>query len=322
MLKNWMLVLIGGIGFLIIGAFGLKSLKEQKLNTPIPRIEPQDSLNVKAGSSRLENYRREMEEIQEQHVRKQLAMEKIIAMDFGATRVEGKEREVPEEILKEERKKKVHKQKAGPERGRDKPKVPSQKKNNGVPVTAPIEEVIEKEDTVINPFYTIKADAPFNGENSQEDTGLDTFFKAIVDGDQKLLNNSTVRLRLLEEVRIGEYVFPRNTLINGRLSSGGEGRIKIRISSIRNQPVKMRVYDQDFQEGVAYTMEEPLPASLEESRDQALDQLLFSVPYGGVFSGVAEAGRRMLQKNRRSKPLYLADGYPLYISFEKNNFKR
>ena len=61
-------------------------------------------------------------------------------------------------------------------------------------------------------FHTAVGEAP-------KQTARNTI-KACVHGDQTITCGQSVRLRLLEAMRVGKYVLPRNTLITG------EGSIK------------------------------------------------------------------------------------------------
>ena len=58
------------------------------------------------------------------------------------------------------------------------------------------------------------------GEASKQ-TARNTI-KACVHGDQTIISGQSVRLRLLEAMRVGKYVLPRNTLITGEGSIKGE----------------------------------------------------------------------------------------------------
>ena len=57
--------------------------------------------------------------------------------------------------------------------------------------------------------------------------------KACVHGDQTIISGQSVRLRLLEDMRVGKYVLPRNTLITGEGSIKGE-RLDIEILQVES----------------------------------------------------------------------------------------
>ncbi|EMR02302.1 conjugative transposon protein TraM [Cesiribacter andamanensis] len=311
--RHWLPLSAGLLGLLLLGALALGSIKRFKATTPIASIDPDTPPSGQPSPSRLDRYRKELEEMNRQHARRQRSLETIISMDFGsmgrdespaeperepvahapAEREEPMDRTLPEaapSIARPDltaRRTQVMKPQPQPSAGH--PKAPAE------------------------PFQTLRVNEP-EGEVPHQQQA---FYSALVHGDQKLLPNATLCLRLQEEMAIGKHRFPRNTLLYGKLSAaGGGGRLKVRIGSIGTVPLRLQVYDQDYLPGIAYLQEEPLPSALAESRDDALDQMLYSVPYGGVASGLAGLGRNLLRKNRRGKTIFLADGYPLFVAPE------
>ena len=86
--------------------------------------------------------------------------------------------------------------------------------------------------------------------------------KACVHGDQTITSGQSVRLRLLEDMRVGKYVLPRNTLITGEGNIKGE-RLDIEILQVEYNgtiiPVELTVHDNDGQAGIF------IPGSMEAS---------------------------------------------------------
>lgn len=74
-------------------------------------------------------------------------------------------------------------------------------------------------------FHTAVGEAP-------KQTARNTI-KACVHGDQTIISGQSVRLRLLEAMRVGKYVLPRNTLITGEGSIKGE-RLDIEILQVEH----------------------------------------------------------------------------------------
>ena len=168
-----------------------------------------------------------------------------------------------------------------------------------------------------NGFYTIKADiANSQGTDSLSGTKIN-FFNAVVNGDQKLIGNAILSLRLTEAATVNGHTFPRNTLVYGRASGGMGGRIKVRVTRIQTVPVVLAVFDNDYQEGIAYLSNEPVSTALADTRDGAVDEVLNAIPYGGVASGLADLGKSIVRKSRKAKPVFLADGYPVFIALEQ-----
>lgn len=76
---------------------------------------------------------------------------------------------------------------------------------------------------------------------------------ACVHDDQTLIDGQSVRLRLLEQMKAGKMVVPRNTIITGAVKIQGE-RLEITINSLEYGgtilPVDLLVYDTDGQQGI------------------------------------------------------------------------
>ena len=76
---------------------------------------------------------------------------------------------------------------------------------------------------------------------------------ACVQGDQTVTDGQTVRLRLLEPMRVSGRIVPRNATLVGAARLQGE-RLEIGIISLEHQgniiPVELEVYDSDGQAGI------------------------------------------------------------------------
>ena len=87
---------------------------------------------------------------------------------------------------------------------------------------------------------------------AEETTGKNTI-AACVQGDQTLTDGQTVKLRLLEPMRVSGRVIPRNTLLVGAARLQGE-RLGIGITSLEplghSPPEELEVYDSDGQAGI------------------------------------------------------------------------
>lgn len=83
-----------------------------------------------------------------------------------------------------------------------------------------------------------------------------------VHGDQTVISGQSVRLRLLEPMRVGRHELPRNSLITGDCRIQGE-RMDITISQVEYSgniiPVELAVYDNDGQPGIF------IPGSMERT---------------------------------------------------------
>ena len=152
-----------------------------------------------------------------------------------------------------------------------------------------------------------------------------------VHGDQTVLNGQSVRLRLLEPMRAGNTLLPRNTLVTGTGRIQGD-RLGIGIVSLEYGgliiPVELTVYDSDGQEGiyipnsaevsaakeVAANLGQNLGTSISITNQSAGDQLLSDLGKGAI-QGVSQ----YVSKKLREEKVHLKSGYTLMLSQKKNN---
>ena len=149
--------------------------------------------------------------------------------------------------------------------------------------------------------------------------------KACVHGDQTIISGQSVRLRLLEDMRVGKYVLPRNTLITGEGSIKGE-RLDIEILQVEFGgtiiPVELTVHDNDGQAGIfipgsmeasaakemAANLGQNLGTSISITNQSAGDQLLSEVGRGAI-QGVSQ----YISKKMREEKVHLKSGYTLML---------
>ena len=166
-------------------------------------------------------------------------------------------------------------------------------------------------------FHTAVGEAP-------KQTARNTI-KACVHGDQTIISGQSVRLRLLEAMRVGKYVLPRNTLITGEGSIKGE-RLDIEILQVEHNgtiiPVELTVHDNDGQAGIfipgsmeasaakemAANLGQNLGTSISITNQSAGDQLLYEVGRGAI-QGVSQ----YISKKMREEKVHLKSGYTLML---------
>lgn len=166
-------------------------------------------------------------------------------------------------------------------------------------------------------FHTAVGEAP-------KQTARNTI-KACVHGDQTITSGQSVRLRLLEAMRVGKYVLPRNTLITGESSIKGE-RLDIEILQVEHNgtiiPVELTVHDNDGQAGIfipgsmeasaakemAANLGQNLGTSISITNQSAGDQLLSEVGRGAI-QGVSQ----YISKKMREEKVHLKSGYTLML---------
>ena len=166
-------------------------------------------------------------------------------------------------------------------------------------------------------FHTAVGEAPKQAARNT--------IKACVHGDQTITSGQSVRLRLLEAMRVGKYVLPRNTLITGEGSIKGE-RLDIEIHQVEHNgtiiPVELTVHDNDGQAGIfipgsmeasaakemAANLGQNLGTSISITNQSAGDQLLSEVGRGAI-QGVSQ----YISKKMREEKVHLKSGYTLML---------
>lgn len=161
------------------------------------------------------------------------------------------------------------------------------------------------------------------GETGNQ-TGRNTV-RACVHGDQTIVSGQSVRLRLLEPMRVGSHVLPRNSLLTGEGRIQGE-RLGIEIMQVEHGgtviPVELTVLDNDGQEGifipgsmeasaakeVAANLGQNLGTSISITNQSAGDQLLSELGRGAI-QGVSQ----YISKKLREEKAHLKAGYTLLL---------
>lgn len=154
--------------------------------------------------------------------------------------------------------------------------------------------------------------------------------RACVHGDQTITSGQSVRLRLLEPMRVGRYVLARNSLLTGEGRIQGE-RLGIGIMQVEHDgiiiPVELAVYDNDGQEGifipgsmeasaakeVAANLGQNLGTSISITNQSAGDQLLSELGRGAI-QGVSQ----YISRKMREEKVHLKSGYTLML-YQNNN---
>lgn len=151
---------------------------------------------------------------------------------------------------------------------------------------------------------------------------------ACVQGDQTVTDGQTVRLRLLEPMRVSGRTIPRNTTLVGTARLQGE-RLEIGIGLLEYQgniiPVELAVYDSDGQAGIfvpgsmetdaakeiGANMGSSLGSSINISTDAGAQ--LASDLGKGVIQGVSQ----YISKRMRTVRVHLKSGYRVLLYQEK-----
>lgn len=168
-------------------------------------------------------------------------------------------------------------------------------------------------------FHTAVGTAEVPGKNT---------IAACVQGDQTITDGQTVKLRLLEPMRVSGRTVPRNATLVGSARLQGE-RLEIGITSLEHQgniiPVELEVYDNDGQAGIfipgsmeidaakeiGANMGSSLGSSISISTDAGVQ--LASDLGKGVIQGVSQ----YISKRMRTVRVHLKSGYRVLLYQEK-----
>ncbi len=153
---------------------------------------------------------------------------------------------------------------------------------------------------------------------------------AVIHSDQTITDGQAVRIRLIQDMRIGDRVLPKSAIITGAGKIQGE-RLYIKISSIEHQgyiiPVELTVMDSDGAQGifipnsaeinalkeVAANLGSSMGTTINLNQQSAGDQILTEVGKGAI-----QGASQYVSKKMREVKVHLKAGYKLMLYQEKN----
>lgn len=159
-------------------------------------------------------------------------------------------------------------------------------------------------------------------ENGSE-TPTQNTIEAVIHETQELVNGSTVKLRLVNDVFIDGVLIPKDNFLYGVASLDGE-RLKVEISSLRYQnslfPVALSVFDLDGLNGIH------IPGAIsrdaaKQSGDRAIQSIGMTSFDQSVGAQAASAGieltRNLLSKKVRLIKVTVKAGYQVLLRDDK-----
>jgi len=158
----------------------------------------------------------------------------------------------------------------------------------------------------------------FRPKAQPEDKGLSTpgneLILAVVHGDQKVGDNQPVSFRVIEEIKIGDWYIPRNTIIYGKARASGN-RLLIRSGRIKTPTellnLPLHVLDKDLMEGL-FIQNDQLASDVQSIGGEILQEVAV-YEYTGIVRSITSAFR--LNRNRS---LWLMDGYQVYFEYRSD----
>lgn len=162
-----------------------------------------------------------------------------------------------------------------------------------------------------NAFYSV--------DNEGSDHEIQNAIEALIHETQSLIDGSIVKMRVLDDMVIGESVIPKGSFVFGKASLEGE-RLHIEINSIRKDnslyPVKLVVYDLDGMEGIY------IPGAItrdvaKQSADNSLQNIGMTSIDPSFRAQAASAGisaaKTLLSKKAKLVKVTVKDGYKVLL---------
>lgn len=144
----------------------------------------------------------------------------------------------------------------------------------------------------------------------------ETYIKAIIDEDIKVVDGSRVRIRIMDDIDVGGYILEKGAYIFANVSGFSAQRLKISVASIlvdnKIMDVKLEVFDYDGLEGLYVPSSSFTEFSKDlgggmasgsgsniniEQRPGNLNQLLFGMADDGIQT-TSKAASKAAKKNR------------------------
>jgi conjugative transposon TraM protein len=156
-------------------------------------------------------------------------------------------------------------------------------------------------------------------DNKQQTINTGMTIRAVIHDTQTVTSGASIKMRMLSDAYIGEYLVPKDHFIYGICTISGE-RLAVSINAIRLDdvllPVGLQVYDLDGQEGIyipeAITGDAARQASTQSVQNMGLYSLDNSLADQAVTAGV-EAAKGLFSKKMKLMKVTVKAGYQLLL---------
>ena len=177
--------------------------------------------------------------------------------------------------------------------------------------------------------YSEKASARFNTAIGKGGVSEKNTISACIHGNQTITDGQSVRLRLLESMRVGEREIPRNAVVVGMARLQGE-RLAITLKSIEHNcmiiPIELAVYDNDGQEGIFIPKSMEVDAAKEAGANMGSSlnsSINISSNAGAQLAsdfgkGVIQGVSQYISKKMRTVKIHLKAGYKVMLYQEED----
>lgn len=166
-----------------------------------------------------------------------------------------------------------------------------------------------------NSFYSLDDEATLDDSQNT--------IPAVIHETQTLVNGSTVKLRLMNDIFINGVLIPKDNFVFGTADLNGE-RLGIKINSVRYRnslfPVELSVYDMDGMDGIY------IPGAItrdvaKQSADRATQQLDVSTLNPSITAQAANAGieaaKTLFSRKMKVVKVTVKAGYQVLLRDEK-----
>ncbi len=187
--------------------------------------------------------------------------------------------------------------------------------------------------TVIQPlsdtgnYVGVRQNGFYSLDNMMDANNYQNAIEAVIHETQTLVNGSTVKLRLVNDIYINGVLVPKNNFVYGTAQLNGE-RLGIKVNSIRYSnslfPVQLQVYDLDGMDGIY------IPGAIsrdvaKESADRSLQGIGYtsldpSIGAQAASAGI-EAAKTLFSKKVKLIKVSVKAGYKVLLQDEKQKQK-
>jgi len=195
--------------------------------------------------------------------------------------------------------------------------------NNGSNSISLLDNRATKNGKSANPNYSLQPNGFYSLDDETSISESQNAIQAVIHETQTLVNGSTVKLRLLNDVYINGVLIPKDNFLFGTADLNGE-RLVIKIKSIRYRnslfPVDLSVCDMDGMDGIyipGAITRDVAKQSLDRSA-QALDFTTLNPSIGAQAAGAGiEAAKTLLSRKVKLVKVTVKAGYQVLLRDEK-----
>nr|WP_181718588.1 conjugative transposon protein TraM [Pedobacter sp.]QJS06249.1 conjugal transfer protein TraM [Pedobacter sp.] len=170
---------------------------------------------------------------------------------------------------------------------------------------------VDKVATKLPKLDVMKATGLNDAFNTVQVGKKNNFIKAIIDQTLTGYAGSRVRIRLLEDIKVGKYYIKKGTYIYALISGFDEQRVKLTVTSVMTDdkilPVKLALYDLDGMEGLyvpasafrEFTKEiSDMGSSVQMEQDPSSSNQLYMSALSKLFTSTSTAISKMIRSNK------------------------